>query len=69
MIHETRKRSLTKALAFRIIEITVDSMILSFFVMPMIALGLAVVIEFLCLLTHYAFERMWNRINFGRYVK
>ena len=69
MIHETRKRSLTKALAFRIIEIMVDSMILSFFVMPAVAIGLAVGLEIICLMLHYAFERIWDRIQWGRYVE
>ena len=65
-INETRKRSLLKAVSFRIIEIALDTLILSIFLEIHLALGLAIALEGLCLLLHYGFERLWNRTDFGR---
>ena len=67
-INETRKRSLLKSLTQRIFEIIVDTLILSFFIDSHIALGLAVFIEFLCWISHYINERLWNKIDYGREV-
>lgn len=69
MIHETRKRSLVKAVSYRIIEIVVDTFILSFFVELNVAFTLAVVLEVMCLLLHYTFERFADRIQWGRYIE
>lgn len=67
-INETRKRSLLKGLTQRIVEISVDTLILSFFATPHTALILAVTIEFLCWGVHYLNERLWNRIDYGREI-
>ena len=67
-INETRKRSLLKAVSFRVIEIAVDTLILSFFVTPAVAVGLSVLLETLCFILHFAFERIWNKINYGREI-
>ena len=67
-INETRKRSLLKAVSFRIIEIALDSLILSWFVSIELAVVLAVILEGLCLALHYGFERGWNRISYGRQI-
>jgi len=69
MINETRKRSLLKAVSFRIVEIAVSTGILSCFVDIKVALGLAVSIELICLCLHYGCERIWNKIPYGRYIK
>jgi len=68
-IYETRRRSLLKAVSFRIIEVGVDILILSFFVAPEVAVGLAVAMELTCFGLHYGFERMWNKSDYGRFVK
>lgn len=65
-INETRRRSLLKAVSFRIIEIALDTLILSIFLEIHLALGLALALEGLCLLLHYGFERLWNRTDYGR---
>jgi len=65
-INETRKRSLLKAVSFRLIEIALDTLILSIFVSPQIAITLAVLLEGLCLALHYGFERVFNKIQWGR---
>ena len=67
-INETRKRSFLKAVSFRVIEVIVDALILSIFVSPKIAIGLAIGLELLCLGLHYGFERIWNRIPYGRHI-
>ena len=51
-INETRKRSLLKAVSFRIIEVGVDTLILSFFITPIIAFSVAVAVEVTCLTLH-----------------
>ncbi len=66
MINETRLRSLLKAASFRIIEIAIDAFILSFFVHIGIAIGLAIGLEVMCFALHYIFERIWNKISYGR---
>jgi len=65
--HETRKRSLLKAITFRVIEIAIDTIILSFFVVPHVAIGLAVGMECICFILHYLFERIWNKVNWGKH--
>ena len=67
-VYETRKRSLLKAVSFRILEIGLDTLILSIFVSLHLAVTLAVILELLCLGLHFVFERGWNRIDYGRYV-
>jgi len=67
-VHETRRRSLIKAISFRIIEITVDTLILNIFLATTTALALAITFEGLCFVLHFIFERVWNRINYGRYI-
>ena len=64
-INETRKRSLLKAVSFRIIEIGLDTLILSFFMTPAIAFGVAVAVEVMCLALHFIFERLWNKTDYG----
>ena len=67
-VNETRKRSLLKAVSFRILEVAIDAVILSIFVSPQLAVTLAVVLEGLCLALHFGFERVWNRIEYGRHI-
>jgi len=68
-VNESRKRSLLKAISFRIVEIAVDTLILSCFIEVFIAAGLSIALEGICLILHYIFERIFNRINYGREVK
>jgi len=69
VIYETRLRSLLKAVSFRLIEIAVDTAILSIFVHVGLALGLAIGLELTCFVLHFLFERIWNKIDYGRQVK
>lgn len=69
MIHETRRRSLLKAVTVRIIGIALDTFILSFFVEVHTATVLAFALEGVCLVSHYGIERVWNRIQRGRYIE
>jgi len=68
-INETKIRSLLKAASFRVIEIALDSAILSLFVEIPVAVGLAIGLETICFSVHYIFERVWNRISYGRNIK
>jgi len=61
-------RSLLKSISFRIIEIVIDSLILSIFVQPAVAIGLAIGLESICLILHFFFERVWNHIQYGREI-
>jgi len=67
-VYETRKRSLLKAVSFRILEIGLDTLILSIFVSLHLAVTLAVILELLCLGLHFVFERGWNKIEYGRHI-
>jgi hypothetical protein len=68
-INETRRRSILKAISFRIIEVVVDSLILLLFVSPTKAIGLGVLFESICLGLDYLKERVWNKTDYGREVK
>ena len=69
MIHETRKRSLVKAISFRILEVAFGTLILSSRMETSLALSYAVIIESMCMCLHYLFERGWNRVQWGRYIE
>lgn len=68
-VNETKKRSLLKAITFRVIEIAFDTIILSIFVDVHVAFGLAIVLELTCFALHYVFERIWNHIDYGREIQ
>ena len=67
-INETRKRSLLKAVSFRIIEVGLETLVLGIFLDLHLAFKLALALECLCLGLHFGFERIWNRISYGRYI-
>jgi uncharacterized membrane protein len=58
-----------KAVSFRVIEISVDSLILLIFVKPHEALGLAILFESICFGLDYIKERVWNKSDYGREMK
>lgn len=68
VVYETKLRSILKALSFGLMELIVDTIILSFFVELGVAIGLAVFFEVIYFMMRFGFERVWNRINFGRGV-
>jgi len=68
-VYETRFRSLLKAVSFRVIEIIASTVVLAHFVAVATAVGLAVLLEGMCLVLHYIFERATNRIQWGREIR
>lgn len=74
-VNETKKRSLTKALIGRVLEISIGTLtfgtILSFLGFPyayQLGLSLNLLEEIICALITYLSERVWNRVNWGREV-
>lgn len=76
-VNETRTRSLVKAIAGRIVEISVGTLvfgtILTVFFPQMsnpylTGLSFNLIEETLCFLVTYCSERVWNKINWGRKV-
>ena len=69
-VNETRKRSILKAVSFRILEITVTTLALHFWFKQgwSSSVGGAVALETMCLLLHFLFERIWNKTDYGREV-
>ena len=69
-VHETNKRSLVKAIGFRIIEVLVDMIIgiVLFGLEPAMALGYSILVEIACFSLYYVWERIWTRIEYGRHV-
>ena len=65
---ETRMRSLLKGLTARILEVTLDTFVLSFFIKVEIGLGLSIFLEVTCYAVSYCNERGWNKIDFGRKI-
>lgn len=76
-IIDQRKRSLAKALTAILVEIFIDSIIISSLLnllglsaevaIPS-SLGIATFTEFICFITHYLNDRAWNRSQYGREV-
>lgn len=69
IVVESRRRSFLKAISFRVIEIALSTIIMSFFIDARIALGLSFANEGTCFLVHFIFERVWNKIDYGREVR
>lgn len=73
-VNETRARSVAKAVSFRIIEIIMDMIIIIACIrsgLPelMVAGISAISVEASCGIGYYFWERLWNRINWGRVVE
>ena len=69
-VNETKKRSLLKGISMRILEVLVDTFLLSFLGLGVeVSLGVSITIEGICFVVHYINERLWNKIDFGREVK
>jgi len=72
-VNESRKRSLVKAISFRIIEVIADVVILLALMrtgLPAIVIAGAgaLAVEASCGIGYYLWERLWNRINWGREI-
>lgn len=72
-INETRKRSIVKTVSFHIVQVIVDAIILYSMVLQglppeIIALAGAVVVESVCLIGYFFWERLWNRIDWEREI-
>ena len=65
---ETRTRSLLKGLTARILEIALDTFVLSFFVKVEIGLGCSILLEVTCYTVSYFNERGWDKIQWGRKI-
>jgi uncharacterized membrane protein len=71
-VNETKGRSLLKVASFRILEVGIDTGILWVAVTygqplsPLKLLGISAFVESCCMGIHYIFERIWNKINYGR---
>lgn len=65
--HEKTSRSITKAISYRILSITVDT-IFVYALTRKVELTLGIVIITNCYSTflYYFHERLWNRTHFGR---
>jgi len=69
-VFETNKRSIAKAIGFRIVEVLVDMGI------GMVLLGLnaimaleySILVEIACFSLYYIWERIWVKIDYGRHV-
>jgi hypothetical protein len=69
-VNETHKRSIAKGITGRIIEIAVDTALLSFIgVHPAESLAISIGIEILCFCSCYLNERLWNRSMWGRRIE
>lgn len=73
-VNETRKRSLVKAVTFRILEVVIDVFIIlacmrSGFPELVVAGVGAISVEASCGIGYYFWERLWNKISWGREVK
>lgn len=69
-VNETHKRSLFKGISMRILEITIDTVLLSVLNFGVEkALIVSIGIEGLCFVIHYINERLWNKVSWGRRIE
>ena len=66
MFRETRKRSLRKSIGWRVIAFSNSWMILSLGLTD-IPLYNAIIMNVLGIVYFYLYERLWNRIEHGKY--
>lgn len=68
-IDETKLRSFLKALSFRIVEIIIDTILLSYLGLHIhVSLLASILIELICFLLGFSWERVWNKIRWGRRI-
>lgn len=69
-VNETPLRSFLKTMGFRVVEVLVDTLLLEIINKD---IGenflIAIAIELICWTLSFLWERLWNRIDFGREVK
>ena len=64
---ETRKRSIAKALSWRVIAVCITTVTAYLFTKETaVALGVGAVDSLVKLATYYGHERLWTRFSFGR---
>ena len=69
-VNETHKRSLLKGVSMRILEVTIDTVLLSILGFGVgESLVVSIGIEGLCFVIHYINERLWNKISWGRRIE
>lgn len=69
-VNETRIRSVFKGVTGRILEVIVDTLLISIVgISIQTSFVIAVIIEVVCFIANYVNERFWNLTDFGRTVK
>jgi len=64
---ENHRRSIIKAVTWRIIALTVTSVVVFLFTQEtVLAVEIGLIDSLIKLFTYYAHERAWNKIRFGR---
>ncbi len=64
---ETHKRSIAKAVSWRIIAVTITTLTVYFFTRDVVlSVGAGLVDSAIKIFAYYGHERMWNKIDFGR---
>ncbi len=64
---ESHKRSIIKAVTWRIIATSVTTLVVYLFTREVVlSMGVGFVDAAIKIFAYYSHERLWNRINFGR---
>jgi len=70
MVHETRKRSIVKAISYRIFGTIITMLIVySFTGKFVLSLGVGFIDIFSKLALFYVHERVWHKVKWGKYLK
>jgi hypothetical protein len=67
-VNEKCSRSIARGITGRILEVAVDTALLSIFTEAPLALGLAVTVEGICFITSFINDRLWNRTDWRRKI-
>ncbi len=67
---ETHKRSILKAVSWRLFATTVTALVVYLFTREVtLSIGIGLADAGIKMLTYYGHERLWDRISFGRRAK
>ena len=77
-VHESKKRSLFKTLGVRIIELTGDTLVIGTIFTTFLGMSseigyglgflITLIVDLICMVLTYLWERLWIRIDYGRNV-
>jgi len=67
-VNETCKRSFLRGVTGRLLDVLVDALLFSPFIVAQLSFGLSTLLEVVCLMLHFINDRLWNLTDWKRNV-